>query len=139
MHTIIGAALRALGVRSPDTICAASRRAGPVLCFLHYTAGDLLLSDRKIAGSAQRKQRGAVLQHGGVLLGQSRWTPDLPGIRELTGTEISAGQLAAAIQHEFARDTGWGLTPARWTDTERARIEELSRLKYGSADWNCKR
>src|SRR5262249_33400405 len=38
------------------------------LCFHHFTAGDLMIGDAKVAGSAQRRQRKALLQHGGILL-----------------------------------------------------------------------
>ncbi len=34
--------------------------------------GDLLLNGSKIMGSAQRRRKGCLLQHGGLLLGQSR-------------------------------------------------------------------
>ncbi len=41
------------------------------LCFQRRSTGDVLLGEHKIAGSAQRRRRGAILQHGSVLLARS--------------------------------------------------------------------
>ncbi|HEY2882157.1 MAG TPA: hypothetical protein VGJ15_06975, partial [Pirellulales bacterium] len=55
----------------------------PFLCFQRRTNGDVLLGAHKIAGSAQRRWRGAVLQHGSVLLARSESAPELVGISDL--------------------------------------------------------
>ncbi|HMF16252.1 MAG TPA: lipoate--protein ligase family protein, partial [Gemmataceae bacterium] len=83
MHRIIASALNRLGIACRS----ASKREGEhsVLCFQQTTAGDLLLGGSKIAGSAQRRQRGSLLQHGAVLLKASPHPPGLPGILEQTG------------------------------------------------------
>src|SRR5262245_35203501 len=137
-HGVIAAALKDLGVES-DKLCAAETKLGPVLCFLHHTPGDLILGGHKIGGSAQRKQRGALMQHGGVLLERSTHTPELPGLRELADIEISADLLAERVTREFARDTGWKIAAGVWSVDERLRIDELTRTKYGADEWNLKR
>jgi len=139
MHRVIAQVLIAAGVTAEGSVCGAEKKLGPVLCFLHHTPGDLILDGHKIVGSAQRKQRGAVLQHGGILLAQSNHAPMLPGIRELTGVELQPAELAETIQREWERETGWRLTPAEWTDAERGQIEELIATKYSSSSWNGKR
>ncbi len=139
MHRIIGEALKALGIPTRDDLCHAEKKAGPVLCFLHHTAGDLILDGHKIGGSAQRKQRGAVMQHGGILLSQSQFTPNLPGIQELAGAAISAETLAREIQRQFAMNTSWEVVPTEWSVMEQARIRELAESKYRDNAWNCKR
>ncbi len=46
-----------------------------------------------ICGSAQRRvAAGAVLQHGSLLLAQSPFAPELPGILELTGPAARSGR-----------------------------------------------
>lgn len=139
MHKIISTALASDGVTAEGLVCGAESKHGPVLCFLHHTPGDLIVSGHKVAGSAQRKQRGALLQHGGILLRQSPHTPALPGLQELTGAVIREEALAAAIQQALAKDTGWELVLSGWNQAERQRIADLAESKYRSAAWNDKR
>jgi lipoate-protein ligase A len=139
MHHIIASALAGLGVGVRVCKEGEEKKLGEVLCFLHHTPGDLLIGPAKVVGSAQRKQRGALVQHGGILLAQSPFTPALPGIGELTGRRLSAQEVAAAVAAEFARSTGCDLEPAGWTDGECWRIEELVATKYANTAWNCKR
>ena len=138
MHEIIAAALAELGVtvqahRPPD-----QHAPGP-LCFRHFTSGDLLIGSAKVVGSAQRRQRGAILQHGGILLAQSPFAPELPGIRELSGRSLGFEETAAAIQQAFASDTGWDIVTSRWTADEQSRIEELANEKYARPEWKDRR
>jgi len=50
------------------------------LCFLRGDERDLIVGDYKAVGSAQRRRRGAVLQHGSVLLRASPFAPGVPGL-----------------------------------------------------------
>jgi lipoate-protein ligase A len=138
MHAIIAAALKDLGV--PTTACPGEDQPFTgTLCFQHRTAGDLVIGTDKVVGSAQRRDRGALLQHGAILLAASPHTPILPGIHELSQQSPTVPQLAAALEQALARETGWDLAPADWTATERQRIDELVAGKYSRDDWNRKR
>jgi lipoate-protein ligase A len=137
MHTTIAHALASLGV-STATV-AEERKASGLLCFHHFTPGDLVVNAAKVVGSAQRKQRGALLQHGAILLATSPHAPALPGIRELTGSKLTPGEVIPILEREFAAHTGLRLTVGVWTITERQRIEELVQIKYGQPSWNQKR
>jgi lipoate-protein ligase A len=137
MHGIVRDALAALGVQSEP--CGAERRLGRVLCFLHQTPNDLLVDGRKVLGSAQRKQRDSLLQHGGILLAQSPHTPELPGIAELSGRRLGDDELCAAVVKQFARQVGCTLDAADWTEPERRAIAERIASRYGSDAWNLKR
>jgi lipoate-protein ligase A len=139
MHRIIAAALAALGVEVRACDPGGERKLGEVLCFLHHTPGDLLIGPAKVVGSAQRKLRGALLQHGGILLGRSPATPDLPGVAELAGRRLTAEEVQAAVTTQLARDTGWTLEASEWTDDERRRIAQLIAAKYTRPSWNRKR
>jgi hypothetical protein len=138
MHRIIAAALNELGV--PARACPGEDRplAG-TLCFQHLTAGDLVIGTTKVVGSAQRRQRSALLQHGAILLAASPHTPVLPGILELSPRSPTSPALAAALERVLARETGWDLIPADWAASERRRIDELVAGKYAQDAWNCKR
>ena len=93
VHAALVEALAALGI--PVRVCTnpAESRNPAFLCFQRHGPGDLLLGDSKIAGSAQRRHRGAILQHGSVLLAASRCAPELLGLAELTGRRIDPANL----------------------------------------------
>ncbi len=139
MHRIIAAALADLCVGARTVRDREERQHGPTLCFQHWTAGDLVVGEAKIVGSAQRRQRGALVQHGAILLAASPHTPVLPGIAELTGRRLEVADVRAAVGRELARQTAWDLVPGDWTDPERQRIAELVAVKYTRRTWNCKR
>lgn len=134
MHGYVRQALAAEAV-----LCERETKLGEVLCFLHHTPGDLILGGHKVAGSAQRKRRGALLQHGSVLLAQSAHTPQLPGLAELTGRAFSEAELAGTLLSVFQRETGWGVEPGEWTPVELESLPARIAARYGSPTWNAKR
>jgi lipoate-protein ligase A len=139
MHTVLIDSLAAFGVGVRACGDDEAKKLGDVLCFLHHTPGDLMLNATKVAGSAQRKQRGALLQHGSILLAASPFTPVLPGIRELAGVCISPKELSAAIAEQFARQIGCTLQSEDWGPVEPRRIAQLVGDKYTRSAWNRKR
>jgi lipoate-protein ligase A len=139
MHAILTAALAGLGVSTAACAAAGPEQFAGLLCFQHCTPGDLLIGPAKVAGSAQRRQRGALMQHGSLLLATSTHAPALPGIDALSGQSLSAEQTCRAVASRFEEATGWDLSPADWTPAERRRIDELASLKYARDDWNRKR
>jgi lipoate-protein ligase A len=141
MHRIIARALTELGMPAridavPD---GALLRHGDVLCFEQLTPGDLVLAGHKIVGSAQRKYRRALMQHGAILLAQSEHTTSLPGIRELAGVALTVEQVREAVAAEFARQLGCPLEPGPWQHRERAETAELAGDQYAAAAWNLRR
>lgn len=139
MHHLLADALASLGVETRLCGDREEKKLGEVLCFLHHTPGDLRIGDAKTAGSAQRKQRGALMQHGSILLAASPWTPQLPGIRELTGVTLDAETLSAAVVAQLTKQFGWQVVASEWSPSERQRIEELAIGKYAQSAWNDKR
>lgn len=144
MHDIIADALRGLGVATAAA-CATPRlrsglaRKASSLCFQHVTTGDLLLAEAKVVGSAQRRQRGALLQHGAILLAASPHAPDVAGILELTGRRLDVAEVADALTQSWTRNTGWRLAAANWSGVEQHRVDELVLTKYGRPTWNDRR
>jgi lipoate-protein ligase A len=137
MHAILAEALVGLGAASESV--SQEAKHGDVLCFLHHTPGDLRIGPNKIVGSAQRRQRGALLQHGAVLLTASPHTPALPGVAELSGRLLSVMEVAEAVKECFVRRTAWRLQAGDWTEEERRRIDDLAAAKYSRRAWNDKR
>jgi lipoate-protein ligase A len=139
MHAILAAALDSLGVDARVYEPIARQPCEGPLCFRHFTAGDLILRGAKVVGSAQRRHRGALLQHGALLLARSPHTPSLPGILELTGKTLTVEAICQSVPRAFSRHTGWGLRAADWLIEERGRIGELVAAKYAQEAWNRKR
>ena len=137
VHHWVQEVLGEFAAATEAVVCGRERKFGDVLCFEHQTAGDLLSGGAKVVGSAQRKSRGALLQHGGILLRRSAFTPSLPGLLELTGRDIAPEALAARLAAKFA--TEFAVTPGDWTPAELAIRESLAAEKYGSVAWNEKR
>jgi lipoate-protein ligase A len=111
-----------------------------------------------VAGSAQRKMRGALLQHGSILLHRSEYVPHLAGINDRpaqrnmdvpAGTvesgdavgapKITPEELAGELKAAFAADTGWSITPGEWTAEELSRTAAIRSEKYANPAWNEKR
>jgi lipoate-protein ligase A len=137
-HEVFASALKAFGV--PAHLVGDNQSPpGGVLCFQHLTAADLTVGGHKIAGSAQRRQRGALLQHGALLLGTSSHAPQLPGIRELGGQALPFVELVGAIESAWIQEIGWELSADSWNGSESRRVEELVETKYGLPAWNKKR
>ena len=140
MHRIITAALAELGIKgNVEAVRDNPVRHGEVLSFQQYTAGDLLSAGKKVVGSAQRKYRQALMQHGSVLLAQSEHTPDLPGLRETAGVALTSTRVQEAILRVFEQDTGCRIEASIWTEQEKACIERLVVERYATTDWNEKR
>ncbi|MCS7045182.1 MAG: lipoate--protein ligase family protein [Gemmataceae bacterium] len=140
MHRIIVQAMERLLGRCGVRLVDSPRCLGDVLCFQKQTVGDVVCRGCKVVGSAQRRRQGALLQHGGILLGRSRHTPQLPGIDDLSGrSPLPVQEFAAAIIDRFQRDTGWTVEPLDWPEDSSARITQLVERRYRTAAWNFRR
>jgi lipoate-protein ligase A len=124
----------------------------PFLCFQRRARGDLLLEldndasrtvggvlAYKILGSAQRRHRGAILQHGSLLLEQSPAAPELPGWRELVGGSEPLAELVAGLPQQLET-----LLTNRWVraslpDAIRDTARRIERDKYSDSSWTQRR
>ncbi len=137
VHQTLIEALAELGVAAllcgpPNEVQPAEQ---PFLCFQRRAAGDVLLGQAKIAGSAQRRDRGAVLQHGSILLAQSEAAPELAGLDRLACVAIEEDRLIHTWLDRLSRRLGvhWSQEPL--DDRERLEAQRVMLAKYGSPDW----
>jgi lipoate-protein ligase A len=140
IHESLTTALERLGISAQLCQNTGPRNAEqPFLCFARRAVGDLLVNDCKIAGSAQRRRRGAIVQHGSVLLASSSFAPELPGLLELTGQVILAGKLGELFQAAIGDrlNVGW-MAPAASSPIGKLAATLLAE-KFGAAAWNLKR
>jgi len=111
----------------------------PFLCFQRRARNDLLVDDSKVCGSAQRRRRGAILQHGSILLACSEKAPELPGIRELSGQNLSTADVIEVAAGAIGLRLGLGLIAGELTADEASAAQTLCDEKYSGNPWNQKR
>lgn len=107
----------------------------PFLCFHRRAPGDVVVAGEKIAGSAQRRRRGAILQHGSVLLRRSAAAPEFAGLEDL-----SPGRMTAEDLRDRWLETLAASLAATWrvdvlTAQQRQLAAELSATRYAAARW----
>jgi lipoyl(octanoyl) transferase len=138
VHNCLVAVLAEFGV-SANVLLSLRERSPqipePFLCFQRRTTGDVLLDETKIAGSAQRRRRGAVLQHGSVLLRRSPAAPELPGLEDLSGKADLGQQLAERWLEKLLPHLAgeWSLEPMQ--EQERKDAAHLAEARYNCAAW----
>lgn len=138
VHHVLRDWLIARGVPAHAVTCGEERKLGDGLCFLHHTPGDLVVNGAKVVGSAQRKLRGALLQHGTILLSQSPHTPELPGIADLA-VPVAAEEVMRGFAAGLEAVLGWNLFEGAWSAEELAAAERIAAEKYRAAEWNERR
>ena len=107
----------------------------PFLCFQRRTDEDLIVSGYKVLGSAQRKTRHAVLQHGSLLVRASELAPQLPGIVDLTSRSLAIESFAAGFVEELGKAISIDWTVGELESDECSRAEEIESEKFGSPQW----
>ena len=109
------------------------------LCFQRRSDGDLVTGGFKILGSAQRRLKHSLLQHGSLLFGQSKFAPELPGLLELGGKQIEpegfSQRLAAALGDALALD----FSPSGLNERELSAAAQLEQATFGVNEWTQKR
>ncbi len=114
------------------TTDGSSAGRGPFFCFARRHALDVLIGDDKLAGSAQRRTRHAVLQHGSIVL--ERRYEQQPAAVPYLFRPITADALAARMSESLGRITGLELQPGEWQPDELTEAESFV-LKYAGHEW----
>jgi lipoyl(octanoyl) transferase len=116
----------------------------PFLCFGRGDERDLVYQGQKILGSAQRRRRGAVVQHGSLLLLTSEYAPLFPGLLNQTNqTNLYQADFLATLMEGFAlaisRAIGLPLQSQNLTDDEVALATHLEKEKYSLPSWTFRK
>jgi lipoate-protein ligase A len=118
------------------------------LCFQRQSPGDVSLvggSDLisaagwKVLGSAQRRHRGAILQHGSLLLERSSAAPELPGLGDLNNWRPEIESFFPPLCVEMAATLAIRPIPAQLSAKLESKATEFANTKYGSAAWTKRR
>jgi lipoyl(octanoyl) transferase len=139
--------------------------AEPFLCFERRARGDIVflgrstknsaddhMLDYKIVGSAQRRSRGAVLQHGSILLERSRCGPELAGFNDVCDNRVTTTFLTSELLTQLSKLVGMvfgGMESHERTLSDicersldskcRALATILQEEKYGNRLWTQRR
>lgn len=111
VHQAIIALLKSMGAvcQLRGETAEVAREDEPFLCFLRGDPRDVVIGSNKIIGSAQRRRKGAILQHGSILMRSSPLLDEVPGLLDLypdvSETEFHA-QLPEAIRTAIDIDSG---------------------------------
>jgi len=151
--------LRRLGVPAtlaPESAASGSPVHGPV-CFDRPSAHEILLKGRKLAGSAQMRRGGGLLQHGSILIepridkltaclrlpddsldsragdGSERLEAGVAGLAEVGVSQPA--RIAGALADAFAQEFDVRLVPGTLRPDELAAVRALASSKYQSAAW----
>lgn len=123
----------------------------PFLCFQRRAVGDVVLekapedrsagdgADWKILGSAQRRHRGAVLQHGSLLLHRSEAAPELAGFGDLSGQKVEASDVVETVAGIATGLLGLEVSPSGFPPQLELKAQDLANNKYGAAGWTNRR
>ena len=104
IHRVIRDAIRWLGVPAELAPARAPVRPDAGACFAASAGGEVTVGDHKVAGSAQLREDGALLQHGSILL-----TGDQAMVTRLTLGAAPADR-SAPLARLLGRPVSWGET-----------------------------
>lgn len=140
------------------------RRVNPggfnTACFDTASAYELQVEGRKVAGSAQTRKDGVVLQHGTILLDmdvdllfslmrlpdgaprerlKERFRSKATTVGEVLGRPVGYDEARTAFTEGFRQGLGLTLLPRDLTIAEQEEAARLVLEKYGNDAWNLKK
>jgi lipoate-protein ligase A len=115
----------------------------PFWCFERRSDVDIVVGERKVLGSAQRRNAYGLLQHGSLLIEASNWTPWLPGIIgndpdqqiETFKDQFTSKQLGETLREVLGKvlDCDWRAGAPSQVVLERAKTIDTER--FSSLEW----
>jgi lipoate-protein ligase A len=90
-------------------------------------------------GSAQRRHRGAILQHGSFLVSRSAAAPELAGWQNLTGVKIALDELTPRVVRQFCEQFGVELARSELSSAIQSAAQTIELEKYSSRSWTARR
>ncbi|WP_161513146.1 lipoate--protein ligase family protein [Bacillus sp. AIIW2] len=130
------------------------------VCFDAPSWYELVVEGRKVAGSAQTRQKGVILQHGSILLDldedklfdlfiykndrlrermQRNFKQKAVAINELAKEKITIEEASKAFKKGFEKGLNIHLEPYELTEEETEFVADLARTKYAADEWNYRR
>lgn len=137
-----GALIQVLRGRGYDVQLRGSRfgKEGAGEAFLCFSRGDemdVVLGPHKVLGSAQRRRKGAVLQHGSLVLRRSPYAPQFPGLFDLGG-EMDVTLLRQELVEAMKPVLGQEFITETLDSKILFRAQQLHDERYTTLDWSRK-
>ena len=130
------------------------------VCFDSSSWYELVVEGRKVAGSAQTRQRGVVLQHGSILLDldvellfelfqfsherlkerlKKQFVHKAVAINQLLDKPVTVEVISPIFKQGFATALNLELVTDSLTEEEWELAQQLAREKYGCDEWNFRK
>lgn len=130
------------------------------VCFDAPSYYELVVEGKKVAGSAQTRQKGVILQHGAILLSlniekllsvfhfqseeeRAQMRLQLPNkavaIDQLTNRKITINDCKKAFHLGFEQTLHIELVPYKLTEEQLHEVYKIERKKYANDAWNYKK
>lgn len=146
----------------PDTVEKQENLKKPksAVCFDAPSWYELVVEGKKIAGSAQTRQKGVILQHGAILLdldqeklltvfkfeteeAKEKMRLKLPkktvAINDLVNEPITISQCVQAFKSGFEEALNISLIPYALSEEQLQYVVSIEQKKYSNQDWNFKK
>lgn len=109
------------------------------LCFQRRTSGDIVLNGHKVVGSAQRRLKNAVLQHGSILISSSRHAAELPGVNDLVDQEFNFEEIADELASQVSKMLDLAIVQRGFGEEEIQSAQKIEAEKFASDEWTLNR
>ena len=109
------------------------------MCFHRRSAGDIVLDGHKIVGSAQRRLRNALLQHGSILIKTSSYAPSLPGIHDLCKFGLGEVEISKELANSLDCRLKIGLIHGKLSKFENEAAKKAETAYFDNRNWNLGR
>jgi lipoyl(octanoyl) transferase len=130
------------------------------VCFDAPSWYELVVEGRKVAGSAQTRQKGVILQHGAILLDldedklfsvfkypservkermQKAFKSKAVAINDISPNRITLDEAKEAFYKGFAEGLNIELESYQLTEEELAYVNKIAKERYETDEWNFKR
>ena len=129
MHARIQAALSDCGIEVTPR-GEVEGKESTFLCFARGDRRDLICRGFKVVGSAQRRRKGAILQHGSILLRRSALLPEHPGVFDLENAPDETTHLKRRLAYHCSRLLGVESKRSELTSSEIELTVQLERERY---------
>jgi lipoate-protein ligase A len=126
VHEAVVQVLAQLGFSAELRGKADASLSNEFLCFSRGDDFDVVMGGKKVLGSAQRRRKGAVLQHGSLVLRASPWTREFPGVFDCAGRAVPETDLIAHLAPVVGNRLAERVEPGRLSPAEERRARSLS-------------